>query len=138
MAKPNLSAHFDSAEFACKCPRHSVREKVPVSPKLVKQLELLRAMVSSYLNKDTPLTITCGHRCPAHNEEVGGVSDSAHLEDDPVEACDIKNPIQEHGGLETFFEFAKRAGFVRRGIYPKQGFIHVDVSTKLPQTTWKG
>lgn len=142
MAKPNLSAHFDSSEFACKCSRHPVPEKVPVSPKLVKQLEMLRAMVSSHLNKDTPLVITCGHRCPEHNKEVKGVSGSAHLNDNPVIACDIRNPIHGQGGLETFFEYAKKAGFVRRGIYPRKDpdkeFIHVDVSTTLPQTKWEG
>lgn len=126
MEDKQLSPHFKASEFACRC-----CGKLPpggMSKHLIERLEALRNICK------VPLVITSGYRCEKHNKECGGVPNSAHTKG---EAADIKNPFEKHD-LVRLFELAGRAGFVRRGFYPSQNFVHVDVDKSLPQTTWRG
>jgi uncharacterized protein YcbK (DUF882 family) len=64
-----ISEHFSRSEFACKC--GCGYDTVDVT--LLEALEGLRTYFSS------PVTITSGCRCKAHNEDVGGSPKSQHL-----------------------------------------------------------
>jgi uncharacterized protein YcbK (DUF882 family) len=116
MAK--LSQHFDESEFLCKCcgTGHGF-----IQPHLVLGLEMLRDLIKR------PIIVTCAYRCPKHNAEVGGVPNSYHVQGC---AADIYA-----AGL-TPYELAGQAARVPMflnggiGIYPKRGFIHVDVGLK--------
>lgn len=80
-----------------------------------------------------PIVITSGYRDPAHNDEVGGVKDSAHTEG---KAVDIRVPADQSVRERLIWALA-RAGFDRMGCYDKH--IHVDVSKDLPTPAfWTG
>lgn len=68
-----LSEHFDSSEFACKCGCGGLHNGADINPKLVQVLERMRNILG------VPLVLSCGYRCPKHNKEVGGVWNSQHL-----------------------------------------------------------
>ena len=114
-----LSPHFTSAEFACShCGTYQV------DMRFIGALEALRAAISRELGKDTPLTISSGYRCPAHNAEAGGVTKSQHQFG---RAADVLLPkglsmAKAYELAESVPEF-KNGGI---GLYPGELFIHVD------------
>ena len=66
-----ITPHFAEHELCCK---HC--GKLPpagMSIALMEGLEKLRALL------DRPVYVSSGYRCPAHNFNVGGVSDSQHV-----------------------------------------------------------
>ena len=65
----NLSKHFSSNEFKCKCGNC---ELVEPPKELIDILEDVR----EHFGK--PLTIMSGYRCEAHNSNVGGAKKSKH------------------------------------------------------------
>jgi uncharacterized protein YcbK (DUF882 family) len=74
-----------------------------------------------------PIHILSGYRCPAHNSEVGGVSNSYHTKD---MAADI------YVDGMTVDQLADRAifvGFGGVGRYYDQDFVHVDIG---PTADW--
>ena len=107
-----LSEHFSRAEFAC---HHC--DQLPVdgiSKELLEGLETLREAVGR------PIHVTNGYRCPEHNEVVGGVSNSQHVQGcaadiwvDGYTACQLGELCQ---GL-----------FDGVGIYIEADFVHVDM-----------
>jgi uncharacterized protein YcbK (DUF882 family) len=77
----DLSTHFSSSEFACKCGLRGLKPadgycggKSWVSAELVQKLEELRAAIGN-----RPILITSGCRCQLYNRYVGGASASQHL-----------------------------------------------------------
>jgi zinc D-Ala-D-Ala carboxypeptidase len=112
----NLSEHFSEDEFRCKdnC------GKVHVDPGLIYLLEKALELLGR------PIVIHSGFRCPEHNKAVGGTPQSAHL---TGEAADIVCAFSadRYDLLRTFLTL----GVTRIGI--GSGFIHIDVSTTLPQ-----
>lgn len=108
-----LSAHFDVSEFAC----HHCGQCIEISPRLIELLEQLRENIGGY-----PLHINSGYRCKVHNANIGGVSNSQHVQGT---AADVAVPRQL-----TFREFqwyVTRLPFDWVGLYPYDNFIHVDV-----------
>jgi uncharacterized protein YcbK (DUF882 family) len=64
-----LSTHFSSTEFTCKCGCG----KSDVTPELVELLEAIR----KYAN--APIIVISGRRCERHNKKWGGKLHSQHL-----------------------------------------------------------
>lgn len=109
--------NFKQEEFACKCCGMN-----GVNKDLIAKLQIARDIAG------IPFVILSGMRCRKHNKDVGGKTDSAHIYG---LAADIK---AESG--EKRFIIARallEAGFVRLGIYQKQGFIHADIDSTKPQ-----
>lgn len=80
-----------------------------------------------------PIDLTCGYRSPAHNAEIGGVTDSAHT---LGEAVDIKAPA-DPAMREKLMWALGAAGFLRVESAPKH--FHADVSTTKPTPCfWQG
>jgi len=63
-----LTDNFNLAEFEC---RHC--GTVKLCPELVRRLQQIRDIVGSAVE------VTSGYRCPTHNKNVGGASNSQHL-----------------------------------------------------------
>ena len=79
---------------------------------------------------DVPFKINSGYRTIAHNTEVGGVSNSAHLKG---YAADISTPNGKH--QEKILRALRQAGFKRFGVY--KNFVHVDSDpTKKQFVAW--
>lgn len=108
-----LSKNFAASEFKCGCPCGRVR----IDEKLVQGLQKLRDKI------DMPITITSGFRCKDHNMAVNGASNSLHLTGQAADiTCDMSL-------LRLYFEAIGVPEFQTGGcgVYPQNGFIHVDV-----------
>lgn len=113
-----LSENFTVKEFTCKCGCGMCR----VEPELLRQLELLRAILGK------PLSINSGCRCPKYNEAIKSKKDSQHVTTQvrKCAAADIHAPL----GIDKY-ELVKAAfllgGFTGIGI--ADSFCHFDVRT---------
>ena len=109
-----ISKNFRLSEF--RPGKHSY-EYIRLSPSLVQALEDIRARTGR------PVTVTSGYRPPDYNREVGGVSNSAHIDGLAADIyCD---------GLTTdqLYDICEQVIGTRGGVgyYPKSGFVHVDL-----------
>lgn len=112
-----LSTHFKSSEFACKCCGLS-----DVNPALITMLEDIRTMVNKAVH------INSGRRCEAHNKECGGKPHSQHLLGNAADIhVDGLTPKQLASVIEAQIH---PAGM---GVY--QTFVHVDVRPG-PRARW--
>ena len=108
----DLSQHFSRAEFACHC-----CGELKVEPKLVEAMEELRARAGA------PIVVHDGYRCPAHNRNVGGVSDSEHTKGLAADISIAGLTVQQMYELALEIADFKDGGI---GVYDA-GFVHVDV-----------
>ena len=116
-----IGKYFDDYEFACQCDRHGVDadgHKILdhiIDKRLVDVLDRIRERLG------VPITVNSGYRCPEHNEEVGGVSDSQHV---LGTAADIT-----YDGIDVDYlaEIAEECGADGIGKYYYQDFVHIDV-----------
>ena len=116
-----IGTYFDDYEFSCSCHRHeqdgqghNVLDHI-IDKRLVDLLDAIRERIGQ------PITINSGYRCPEHNAEVGGVSDSQHV---LGTAADIT-----YDGVDVDYlaEIAEECGADGIGKYYHQDFVHVDV-----------
>ena len=110
----DLSRNFSEHEFHCRCGCG----RAEINPRLVEALQELRDLAAR------PVRITSGYRCPDHNRAKGGKSRSQHLLGNAVDLA-----IDGLTLIEMFCLADKVAAFRNGGlgIYPNNGFIHVDV-----------
>ena len=108
-----LSEHFTVDEFAC----HHCGQCINISPRLLELLEKLRKNIGGF-----PLHINSGYRCPTHNANVGGVTNSQHV---LGTAADIAVPRQLT--FNQFKWYVQQLPFDWVGLYRRSNFIHVDV-----------
>lgn len=115
----DLSPHFSKHEFACRC-----CGELQVKMRLIDALEKLRALAGK------AIVIHDGYRCRAHNQEVGGVTDSEHTRG---LAADVEIPGLS---LEEMYDLALQVPeFARGGVGVYDGgFLHVDV--RLHAARW--
>jgi uncharacterized protein YcbK (DUF882 family) len=118
-----ISKNFRLSEF--RPGRHSY-EYIRLSPALVLALEEIRTRAGR------PVTVTSGYRPPDYNREVGGVSNSCHIDGLAADIyCD---------GLTTdqLYDICVQVIGYRGGVgyYPKSGFIHVDL--RGYEARWSG
>lgn len=131
-----LSDHFSRSEFACHCGCGFD----DVNPNLVALLEEIRRISNIYyrIKKERRIIINSGCRCKSHNEKVGGVKQSLHLEG---KAADIKIVgLKWFGTLRIVnIIFMSNSPSVSKlggvGIYPSKNFIHIDVGR---ERMWAG
>lgn len=117
-----LSDHFSSNEFACKC---GCGEK-EVDPQLIKVLELIRRTVNR------PITIVSGRRCKNHNAAVGGAKHSQHVLGN---AADIKVRDMSPKEVHTAINAIHRSGVHIGGLGLYKTFVHVDVRKSIARWT---
>lgn len=108
--------NFSPRELACKG-----SGLIQIDANALDRLQRLR----DALNR--PLLITSAYRSESHNRRVGGAPGSYHLKG---QAFDIR---MENQDPQKFVTLARSVGFDGIGLYPKQGFIHVDTG---PKRTW--
>ena len=108
-----LTKNFSVSEFQCKCCGCFIPNQ-----KLIDSLQELRDLVG------VPITVNSGYRCLTHNRRVRGSNNSQHRKG---AAADIV--IEGMTPLEMYAYALEIPTFRQGGIgvYPGQGFIHVDV-----------
>lgn len=122
-----VGKYFDESEFACKCGNHGFHEDgTPcldhvIDKRLVDLLDAIRERLG------VPVYILSGYRCPTHNAEVGGVSNSQHvlgtaadITYDGIDVDYLAN-LAEECASEVLGEG------IGIGRYYFQDFVHVDV-----------
>jgi uncharacterized protein YcbK (DUF882 family) len=112
----DLSEHFSTDEFRCRCGCG----QVVVSPALIEVLEDIREF------SGIPMTITSGFRCPEHNAAVGGAPSSAHLSGEAADFF-VSGNLDRFKFLEAAFLY----GAMRVGV--GSDFLHIDVKQAAPQ-----
>lgn len=119
-----LTANFQVTEFACKCGKCG---STKIDDKLVNFVQKIR----THFNQ--PVTINSGYRCPTHNKNVGGVSNSRHVKG---EAADI---VVKNVSPAEVAKYAESIGVLGIGLYntDKDGhFVHID--TRTTKSFWLG
>jgi len=108
---------FKLSDFACKCGCGLNN----ISPILTQKIDDARELAK------VPFVVNCGTRCPKHNKEEGGESNSSHLRGLAIDIS-VKTSTVRFAILHALITL----GFKRIGVYPT--FIHVDIDTSLPQS----
>ena len=119
--------HFKPRELTCRCCGELWAGDSPDMPEEYEEvLDMLEELRELY---GKPMVINSGHRCAAHNAEVGGDKSSQHLEI----AFDVRVPREDQ---ERFVNLAARVGFTGIGRYPERGFVHLDAGTSFARRWW--
>ena len=105
--------YFDIDEFRCK--HCGELPENGMNPVLLEKLDYLRGAIGY------PVIVSCGYRCPYHNEEVGGVPDSQHVLGN---AADI---YVDGLSVDELADACVKACFDGIGRYYSSQFVHVDV-----------
>lgn len=110
-----MSQHFQLKEFACPhCGANNIKTE------LIDKLESVREVYGK------PMYINSGYRCHIHNQAIGGVPESAHVDG---LAADIGCTFA--GDRLRLVDLAISKGFRRIGV--GKTFVHLDISEDLPQ-----
>lgn len=116
-AEHNLSPHFKVKEFACK----DGSDAVKIDDALVTALERIRAHFGKAVN------INSGYRSPAYNAQIGGATNSQHVQGVAVDfRVTGVNPREIARYLETTFPGGGQ-GLYDYAPGDKPGFNHIDV-----------
>lgn len=107
-----ISENFKVKEF-----KSRQNSTIVLSTELVKTLQTLRSRLGA------PININSGYRTQAHNTQVGGSKNSAHL---LGAAADIWTPKMS---VMNFAEFIRMNYYkqVAIGAHPEDGYVHIDV-----------
>jgi len=119
-----VSPHFRRHEFSCPCCDRYIRNQ-----SLLSALEKLRHMANH-----APITVTSGVRCMGWNEAKGGASKSKHLLGSAADVVVKGLHPEEVAVLAEGIEPFNHGGI---GIYPAEGFVHLDVRADGP-ARWEG
>ena len=111
-----LTTHFNSDEFRCKCGCN----KVKVDKFLLIRLEKMRIILRR------PIRISSGYRCPEHNAKIGSPN-SLHMEGKAVDIS-IKNALHLWQALNAAYQ----CNF--QGIGVNKHFLHLDL--RLANRCW--
>lgn len=116
-----LTAHFTSKELGCRCGCG----KCKMHPDLLTALESLR------IDYGSPIVVTSGYRCPAHNKAVGSTRPAG------VHTYGLAVDIAV-GGKEAFniVALARGHGFTRLGIkqHGPSRYLHLDIANSHNST----
>ena len=104
-----LSANFKVSEFACQ----DGSDEILIDLSMVRLLQFVRDGLG------VPIIITSGYRTASHNAEVGGASNSQHVQGRAVDFYAAGKPVLE------IAKICERMGFYGIGLYPS--WVHADV-----------
>jgi len=108
----DLSEHFSKQEFACHC-----CGTLRIETALIDALELFRSLAGK------PVVVHDGYRCPLHNEQAGGVSDSEHTRGLAADVSITGLSLQEMFDLALQVPAFRNGGI---GVYDGV-FLHLDI-----------
>lgn len=115
----DLSKHFSTKEFVCKCGR---QHDTIINPELIEKLEKLYDLLGA-----TAIYINSGFRCPEYSRSVGGFRNDAHTKGLAADIC-CKGKDGRYYTAEDIAEAAERVGFTGIGVITDKD-VHVDTRT---------
>ena len=74
-----LAPNFTLSEFACGCGCGMERTNLDRLRLLAANLQVLRDYLSGKAGRDVPITVRSGCRCPEHNRQERGATNSKHM-----------------------------------------------------------
>ena len=114
-----LTNNFNKSEFECNCGCEMPNEVFLQIQKLASQLQCIRDFIRF------PIKITSAYRCPSHNKEIGGVSNSQHI---LGKASDIQvsdsSPEAIYQVIDTLAEYGH---VLQGGLGLYNTFTHYDI-----------
>ena len=110
-------------EFQCRCNRKEC-QAVVVDGRMIPAYKKFRYLVNVGLH------VLSGHRCPAHNREVGGVKDSTHTYGEAIDVRAYELLELRKLTINEVIALAHEAGFKFVKHYPEKGFFHMDVKVR--------
>ena len=129
----NLSPHFDSYEFTCKCGCGFST----VDKELINKLEKIHDYFSKLPTGCKSIIITSGCRCPTHSINVGGYANDAHTKGI---AADII--VNNKNGVpyipETVAAVAEHVGFSGIGVMATATHVDIRNKTNYSNAHWFG
>lgn len=134
--KTQITPNFTLEEFFCKCPR--CKGKAPSKAIQANIIRVIHTLQPYRIKAGKPFYVNCGHRCPVHNKEVGGVANSVHraglAADITIEGLSAKQMFELLSDIDiTQIPTKPSSIFKGVGYYPKKGFVHVDNATSYPR-----
>ncbi len=131
-ALQHLWPNFSKSEIDCNCEQcgHELWDQkygASMPEYLINALVRLQALREEW---GKAMVMNSAHRCVSHNANVRGKSRSKHLDI----AFDVRIPWNEQ---EEFKRLALEHGFNGIGLYPNDGFVHID-DLREYLTQWNG
>ena len=129
-----VSAHFRHIEFWCK-------DGTPIPTKAIPGLQAhCRRFLEPLRAQFGTCTVMSGYRHEAYNRSIGGATDSQHDWDKHPAGC-ATDLIFARGTPDEWGKAAaalrgKTGGTGGIGVYPRQGFVHVD--SRNVRADWRG
>lgn len=117
--------HFTPKEMASKCGSPGLL----VDARLMDALEALRGMVN------VPLRVNSGYRAPKHNAAIGGSPKSQHVHGRAADLSTHRVSVEALAALAEKVDAFSQGGI---GVYPEEGFVHVDVRGERARWTGHG
>jgi len=117
--------NFSIQELKCKCDVCKGANEAQMQLGFMVKLQKLRDIL------DMPLTVTCGHRCEAHNQAVGGVKGSYHVKGRAVDIRCLDSRFRA-----DIITIALELGFYGIGVY--KNFIHLDDRPYSKRSLFRG
>jgi len=94
---------------------------------LMEQLEIVRDYIQLEFQQEMQVIITSGYRSPAHNMNVGGVSNSYHL---CGMAADFYVPGLPHSDVQDILNYLMISGeIINGGLGRYDSFTHYDIGS---------
>ena len=107
--------YFGREEFACKCGKYCNGYPAEISKKLVQTADRVRGHFGA------PAIVSSGVRCPQHNANVGGVSNSRHLYGKAMDFCIEGETAQQVLG------YVQSQPEIRYAYAIDSNYVHMDV-----------
>ncbi len=108
-------AYFTPGEFACKCGGFCDGAPARMEEKLIRTADRLRSQLN------VPMIVSSGLRCPQHNANVGGVSNSRHLSGKAMDFRAVGKTAQQ------VLEVVRQQPEIRYAYAIDDTYVHMDV-----------